>query len=155
MLGRPVERTNTVMLVGGDPDLTQVYGKGLTRSGLFVSTASSGERALLQIGKAVPDLIVTGMQLPGMDGLQLLEALRSSEDPEVRSLPTVMLASLPDEGVRARSRELGALDFLLQPETSAPKLARQVGQLLGAPGRLRKARVIKTGRTTWQILASR
>jgi two-component system chemotaxis response regulator CheY len=153
MIGHPLERTNTVMLVAGDPTVSNLYGKALTHSGLSVLTSSSGEGALLQIGKGLPALVVTDAQLPGMDGLQLLRALHDSDDPLVRGLQTVMMADLPDEHLRARSQELGAVDFLVQPDTPPHQLARRVGQLLRARDRPSKVRVIRTGKTAWLILA--
>ena len=63
----------------------------LSPKGFRVATASSGEEALEVLGKEHPDLVLLDLLMPGMDGFEVLEALRA--DPDTKNVPVVILTS--------------------------------------------------------------
>jgi len=93
----------TVLVVDDDPDLTAVAGAYLERlDGVSVRTSSDPDAALARLDEV--DCVVSDYEMPEMDGLALLDAVRSSR-PEV---PFVMFTGVPDEQVATRARDRGA-----------------------------------------------
>ena len=64
-----------IVVVEDDPHILRVISLWLTRQGHEVLEAANGKAALEIIGAQIPDLIVTDVNMPGMDGFELLEAL--------------------------------------------------------------------------------
>ena len=82
----------------------------LHRAGFEVTTASSGEEAL-EIAKRVPlDAIVSDIRMTGMDGFELVAAVRS--DPALTRIPVVLLSSVLDEQDQQRASTLGVMCVL-------------------------------------------
>ncbi|HEY6104576.1 MAG TPA: response regulator, partial [Anaeromyxobacteraceae bacterium] len=89
--------------------------------------AASGPEALASAVEFAPDLIVTDLLMPGMDGYQLMRMLRAK--PALAGIPVVMLTCVSDGESRAQGLELGADDYLVKPIRRRELLAR-VGSLL-------------------------
>jgi signal transduction histidine kinase len=88
---------------------------------------ASGPEALASAREFPPDLIVTDLLMPGMDGYQLVRLLRAQ--PSLAGIPVVMLTCVSDGESRAQGLELGADDYLVKPIRHRELLAR-VGSLL-------------------------
>ena len=67
-----------LLVVDDEPGLLQAVGVCLKTEGYDVMTARRGEDALAQIADTVPDLIITDIRMPGMDGYALARQLRAS-----------------------------------------------------------------------------
>ena len=93
--------------------------KALTHAGHEVLEADNGEEGLRLIEAHAPDLVLLDLNMPGMDGFEVLQALRSRETG--RSLPVIVLTGLGDEESARRSFQFGATDFLVKP-FSPPQL---------------------------------
>lgn len=76
-------------------------------------TAASGQDAYQQAVEETPDLILTDMMLPDMDGLDLLKQL--GENPDTGQIPVVMLSASPELDMVEICRQAGARDFLSKP----------------------------------------
>ncbi|HVL34901.1 MAG TPA: response regulator [Burkholderiales bacterium] len=83
----------------------------LRARGYDVVTAMDGEAALARVREAQPDLVVSDILMPGMDGYALCRALRG--DAETTLLPVILVTSL--EGERVKGIDAGADDFLSKP----------------------------------------
>jgi two-component system, OmpR family, alkaline phosphatase synthesis response regulator PhoP len=71
--------------------ITRSISMKLTKGGYDVQTAINGRDALELIRKSVPDLLISDCQMPYMDGLELIQALR--EEPATQDLPVIMLTA--------------------------------------------------------------
>ncbi len=103
-------RTN-ILVVDDDPDLLRLMQIRLTAAGYTVSTAESGERALVQASVARPQLVVTDLRMGRMDGMTLFEALRADHP----TMPVIILTAhgtIPD-AVAAVQR--GVFGYLTKP----------------------------------------
>ena len=78
-----------------------------------VELASNGKSALALALRTPPDLVLTDLVLPGMDGFELTRELRAA--PATRAVPVVVLSGLTEEKDRLRALEAGANDFLIKP----------------------------------------
>ncbi len=78
-----------------------------------VSVAMDGETALADIAEAPPDLILLDIMMPGMDGYEVCERLKSSE--ETSSIPILFLTAMTGEQDEAKGLALGAVDYITKP----------------------------------------
>jgi two-component system response regulator TctD len=122
-----------VLLVEDTPDIAVWLATALRQAGLEVSHAADGHAALqaLEPGHGL-DLVLLDLQLPGVDGLSVLEALRRRGD-DVPVLVLTARASVPD---RVLGLQLGADDYLTKPFDLA-ELEARIQALLRRPGRMR------------------
>jgi two-component system response regulator GlrR len=103
-----------LLLVDDDADLLKLLAIRLDAAGYDITTASSGEEALARIGIERPQLVITDMRMPGMDGAALFDAIRVKHP----ALPVMMLTahgSIPD-AVAATNR--GIFGYLTKPYDS-------------------------------------
>ena len=114
-----------LLLVDDDKDLQKLLTMRLEAAGYAITTASSGEEALARIGVERPQLVITDMRMPGMDGAALFDAIRATHP----ALPVMMLTahgSIPD-AVAATHR--GVFGYLTKPY-DAKALTQQIERAL-------------------------
>jgi signal transduction histidine kinase len=126
-------RKPVVLLVDDNVDMLQ-YVRGLLNGRYDVVTAGNGREALKVVERVSPDLVLSDVMMPEMDGFALLEALR--ESPETRLVPIIMLSARAGEEARIEGLDAGADDYLTKPFTARELVARVEAQLKMA--RLRK-----------------
>jgi two-component system response regulator GlrR len=108
---KPTAQRANILVVDDDPDLLRLMQIRLTAAGYAVSTAESGERALVQASVARPQLLVTDLRMGGMDGMALFESIHSHNP----TLPVIVLTAhgtIPD-AVAAVKR--GVFGYLTKP----------------------------------------
>lgn len=115
----------TVLLVDDETDLLRLWRLRLESSGYAVVTAESGEEALAAFAAHKPDVVLTDLRMPGIDGMALFEALRQYN----KSIPVIIITahgSIP-EAVEATRQ--GVFSFLTKPLEGAT-LVGEVGKAL-------------------------
>lgn len=104
-------RQGKILVIDDEQDIRSMIGNFLSMKGYAVTTASSGEDALMQIKISKPQLVLCDMRMPGMDGLMVLKKITES-DPTIK---VVMLTAVQDEDVVAEAFREGAADYLIKP----------------------------------------
>lgn len=100
-----------ILLVDDEEGIRTVLGITLADSGYEVLTAASGEEALALLRRHTPEVVLTDIKMPGMDGLALLQAIKcESPDTEV-----IMITGHGDMDLAVRSLQLRAADFVTKP----------------------------------------
>jgi PAS domain S-box-containing protein len=110
-----------VLLVDDNRDMRE-YVHRLLRPRFAVTTAENGREALLKATSQIPDLVLSDVMMPEMDGLQLLAALR--ENPATSSVPVVLLSARAGEESLIEGMLSGADDYVVKPFTARELLAR-------------------------------
>jgi adenylate cyclase len=90
-----------------------LLGRALEQQGHAVKFAENGRQALEALRQRPVDLVLLDIEMPEMDGYQVLEALRA--DPHLREIPVVMMSSVEEVDSVARCIEMGAEDYLFKP----------------------------------------
>jgi len=108
-----------------------MYQLKLELDGYSVELAGDGETALRMATENPPDLLFLDIRLPGMSGLDLLQALRERE--ATRSLPVVILSAFDEPELRTAGIELGALEYLIKSQTTPGKVSGSVVGWLESP----------------------
>jgi class 3 adenylate cyclase len=111
-----------VLVVDDQPDNVQLLCDLLTLHGYAVETAASGQAALEAVARAVPDLVLLDVVMPGLSGLEVLRRLRA--DARFAALPIVLVTALDPDSERVKGLEAGADDFLGKPVNGSELLAR-------------------------------
>jgi len=100
-----------VLVVDDDASMRKVLGALLENAGWTTTRAATGEEALDLVRAADPDVVISDLKMPGMDGLELLGQLRSSY-PEI---PVVLITAHGSVDVAVQAMKRGAHDFLTKP----------------------------------------
>jgi cellulose synthase/poly-beta-1,6-N-acetylglucosamine synthase-like glycosyltransferase/DNA-binding response OmpR family regulator len=128
---RPVQRRGSILVVDDDEMILALVSEGLVRAGFDVTTADSGLEALRQLAEAVPDLVVSDVNMPDMNGFELVAALRGSA--ALRHVPLVFLTTRSDTGDVLEGLRLGSDDYLTKPFDLAVLVARVSSKLNRPP----------------------
>jgi DNA-binding response OmpR family regulator len=110
-----------VLVVEDDGDIVDVLRRTLRAEGYEVRAAGDGPEALEDLIDFAPDLVILDLGLPGMDGIEVCDRIRSSEHSEV---PVLMLTARADAEDRVTGLDSGADDYLVKPFDRAELLAR-------------------------------
>ncbi|MBI3084291.1 MAG: response regulator [candidate division NC10 bacterium] len=116
-----------VLVVEDDTEVRSLLAWHLRRQGCTVEEAEDGVEALSVIARSVPDVIITDMAMPRLDGLGLLKAMRE-KDPD---LPVIILTGHGSlENAIQALREGGLFDYLMKPLSDVTLLEVAVGRAL-------------------------
>ena len=113
-----------ILLVDDDPTLLSVLSRRLTREGMDVSTAPSGNAALAALDRAWPALLVVDLMMPGMDGFELCRRVKRIAD-----LPIIVLSSVDASESKVRALEQYAEDYITKP-FDPDELVARIGRVL-------------------------
>ena len=115
-------RAPFALIVEDDPITASPVRHRLERSGFEVEHQENGLEALEAIRRALPDLVVLDIRLPGMDGFEILS--RMHDEGMTKSVRTIVLTGLGKESDVARAFSLGADDYLVKPFSPVELTAR-------------------------------
>ncbi|MEO0819504.1 MAG: response regulator [Pseudomonadota bacterium] len=117
-----------IMIVDDSPTMLASIEAILAEKNHTVITADSGEMAAEKLGAgARPGLIITDLNMPGMDGIELIHAIRKM--PRHRFTPIIMLTTESKDALRDQAKAAGASGWIVKP-VDRDSLLQVVGQVL-------------------------
>ncbi len=122
-------RAAKVLLVEDDPASRRLLARALEHLGFEIVTATDGPQALRAIEAAVPDVVLLDFEMPGLNGEEVCQRIRASEEIAVRELPVIMLTAHSGEAEEIGCLQAGANDFVTKPVSRAVLEARIQTQL--------------------------
>lgn len=102
-----------LLIIEDDPSMLELLRVHLRAVGHAVRTVSDAADGIRAILAEPPDLILSDIAMPYLDGMELLRALRS--EPMTRRIPVIFLTGLTDDDTLVKASQLGADDFLTKP----------------------------------------
>jgi len=102
-----------LLIVEHEPSMLRALEGCLRVEGFDVTTARTSAEALLKIAQSVPDLVLTGVHIPGMSGYELAQHLRKS--PRTALVPIVLLTARTDTGERIEGFRAGVDGYVIKP----------------------------------------
>ena len=105
--------SKTILAVDDSPSMRMLLKASLTAKGYTVETAEDGVHGLERLGEVAPDLLITDINMPRMNGIELIEAVRARQ--KYRSLPILVLSTEFSDEKRSRAREAGATGWITKP----------------------------------------
>ncbi|WP_446209670.1 ATP-binding protein [Micromonospora sp. IBSANI012] len=124
-----------ILVADDNADMRAYLARLLTAQGWRVDTVGDGRQALDAIRRDPPDLVLTDVMMPELDGFALVRTLRGK--PDTRALPVVVLSARAGADAAVEGLDLGADDYVVKPFTAADLVARVRATLEGARRRLR------------------
>jgi two-component system KDP operon response regulator KdpE len=118
-----------VLVVDDEPQITRVLRTVLTSQGYQVRTAGEGESALTNFADWHPELVITDLFMPHMDGLELCKRIRA-----ISSVPIIILSVKGEERAKVEALDSGADDYVTKPFGIDELLARVRAALRRATG---------------------
>src|SRR6202030_2421060 len=113
------EVKRNILVVDDEAQITRVLKTTLSSQGYGIRTASDGEEALQLMKDWTPDLIVTDLRMPNMDGLQLCRHIRAESH-----IPIIVLSVKGEEKIKVEALDAGADDYVTKPFNMNELLAR-------------------------------
>jgi len=111
--------TSRVLVVDDEPQITRVLKTVLSSQGYQVRTAAEGESALVSFTEWHPELVITDLYMPRMDGVELCRRIRA-----VSSVPIIVLSVKGEERTKVDALDSGADDYVTKPFGTDELLAR-------------------------------
>src|SRR6266700_6602089 len=114
-----VAEKSRVLIVDDEPQITRVLRTVLTSQGYQVRTAGEGESALSSFNEWRPELVITDLYMPHMDGIELCRRIRA-----VSHVPIIVLSVKGEERTKVEALDSGADDYVTKPFGIDELLAR-------------------------------
>jgi signal transduction histidine kinase len=114
--------TGLILIVDDNPTNLDVISEALSDAGYGIAIATTGERALKQIERRIPDLILLDVMMPGINGFETCQKLKAN--PHTSDIPVIFMTALADEGNKIKGFEVGAVDYIAKPFQEQEVLAR-------------------------------
>lgn len=108
-----------ILVVDDEPQITRVLKTALTSQGYATRTARDGLDALQVIKGWIPNLVITDLRMPNMDGLELCKHLRDNSQ-----VPIIILSVKGEERIKIEALDAGADDYVTKPFNTNELLAR-------------------------------
>ena len=146
----PVSAHGRVLIADDNADLRDYIARLLAERGYETDIVADGHAALVALNSSKPDLLLTDVMMPGLDGFGLLRAVR--ENPDLRELPVLMLSARAGEEAKVEGLAAGADDYLTKPFSARELLARVASNIAMARVRREAADAVKASETALREL---
>jgi putative two-component system response regulator len=141
----------TILVVEDNRDLRDALGEILNFNGYTVITATNGLDALEKMRTITPDLIISDIAMPHMDGYAFFQSVRSR--PEWMAIPIIFLTARGEREDIIKSKDMGAEDYLIKP-LSQDELLTAVRARLERSQQIRMATLRRAYETSLTVLAN-
>lgn len=111
-----------VAIVDDEDDIRELVSINLKKAGFKIKEYSDADLLIKSLSKAVPDLIILDLMMPGTDGLEACKIIK--KDSRYSSIPIIMLTAKADEADKVVGLELGADDYVTKPFSPRELTAR-------------------------------
>ncbi|MDR1955963.1 MAG: response regulator [Treponema sp.] len=143
-----------IMLV--DDNITNLtVGKNALIDKYDVFTIPSGEKLFKLLEKVIPDMILLDVEMPGMNGYEVIQVLKKQE--RFAAIPVIFVTAKSDDGSELRGLSLGAIDYITKP-FSPPLLAKRIEVHLLVESQKRELKAYNTNlqqmvtEKTWEVV---
>ncbi len=113
------ERKGNILVVDDEAQITRVLKTTLSARGYGIRTAADGRQALAEMKHWPPDLVITDLRMPNMDGLELCRRIRADS-----RVPIIVLSVKGEEPIKVEALDAGADDYITKPFNVNELLAR-------------------------------
>ena len=123
---KTTERTANVLIVDDNEDMRD-YIRQTISDNYWVAEASDGEEGLIKALETMPDLIISDVMMPMMDGYELCRQIKNSD--KLKNIPVILVTARASEEMTIEGIEAGAYDYITKPFSPKILLAKIVGIL--------------------------
>jgi len=119
-----------ILLADDSVTIQKVVNLTFADEGIEVITVGDGDAAMQKFNEAAPDLVLADVNMPGLDGYQICEAIKQGD--KTKRVPVILLVGSFEPFDEEKARHVGADDFLTKPFQSIRQLVNKVSDLLEA-----------------------
>lgn len=113
-----------VVLVDDNGGLQRMYAEGLQLRGFEISVAGDYGNAMMLIQRTKPDIILLDLLMPGVNGMDVLRALKADE--QTKNIPVIVLTNINDAYFEHTTRELGVKGYYIKTDITIDRLAGEI-----------------------------
>jgi DNA-binding response OmpR family regulator len=117
-----------ILIIEDDPLISRLYQKAFSFDNYDVDVASNGQEGLLKVKEFKPTLIVLDLMMPKMNGLEVLDNLKS--DKNTKSIPVIILTNLAEEKDAETALEKGAVKYIVKGDHQPKEVVDMVKEIL-------------------------
>ncbi len=103
----------SILIIDDEEDIRDILKYNLEKEGFYVEVASNGEDGLVKIKSRIPDLLILDVMMPGMDGIEVCELIRST--PEFKHIIICLLTARNEDYSQIAGLDSGADDYVSKP----------------------------------------
>jgi DNA-binding response OmpR family regulator len=118
-----------LLLIEDNPLLVGMYKMAFEKKGVNVLFAHDGKMGLHLVKEKKPDIVLLDLLMPGMDGFEILKALR--KDPATKRTKVIILTIVDDTKKRQKAEKFGILDYLLKSKLELHEIVEKVCSYFG------------------------
>lgn len=118
-----------VLIIEDDDFLVQMYATKLELEGFDVVMATDGAKGLKMAGKELPDLVLLDLNLPVMDGFEVLEQLKNNK--ETKDIPVLVLTNFGQKEKVDQCLNMGAEDYLIKAHFVPSEVIDRIKKIIG------------------------
>jgi len=131
----------SILIIDDEDDIRDILKYNLEKEGFYIRVASNGEQGLKLIQQSIPDLIILDVMMPGMDGIEVCEAIRNNA--EFNKILICLLTARNEDYSQIAGLNAGADDYVAKP--IKPKvLVSRINALLRRKGKIELSNTSKT-----------
>ena len=131
-----------ILIVDDNLQLLKMHQKILSFAGYEVEVAKDGKEGLEKVKSGKPSVILLDIMMPEMDGLEVLEILKS--DQETKTIPVIMLSNLSDEVHAQEAVKKGAVKYFIKGDSDPSQIAEVIKEILGEKMESKKGQEVKS-----------
>jgi two-component system alkaline phosphatase synthesis response regulator PhoP len=132
----------SILIIDDEDDIRDILKYNLDKEGFNIDIASNGEEGLEKIKTTKPDLVILDVMMPGMDGIEVCEAIRN--DPKLNQLLICLLTARNEDYSQIAGLNAGADDYVSKP--IKPKvLVSRINALLRRKGKIENDSIPRSG----------
>ena len=117
-----------ILIVEDDKFVRELIVQKLTEEKFEVSSAKDGEEGVAKVESEKPDLVLLDLILPGIDGFEVISRIR--KNPDIESMPIVILSNLGEKNDVDRGIKLGANDYMIKAHFTPKEIVEKVRGIL-------------------------
>lgn len=118
----------SVLLVEDDEYLQSIYASRFELAGCKVYKSKNGEEAIAIAKKEKPDIVLSDILMPKMDGFEMLKRLK--QDKETKKIPVVLLSNLGQEDDVEKGKKMGAADYIIKVHHTPTEIYDRVAEIV-------------------------
>jgi two-component system, OmpR family, alkaline phosphatase synthesis response regulator PhoP len=120
-----------ILIVEDDQFLLDLYVEILSSEGFTIEMAKDGEEAYAKMFAGGYDLILLDIMLPKIDGLKIMERLKSETPPQTPNGPIVIISNLDHDSAITKAMALGAKGYMVKSDQTPDQIVKKIKMYLG------------------------
>ncbi len=117
-----------ILIIEDDPLMQRMYQKAFSFDKYEVSVAGDGVEGLDKVRSEKPTVVLLDVMMPKMNGLETLVKIKS--DPEIKSIPVIMLTNLAGSADAEKALESGAVKYIVKSEQEPKEVVKMVKEII-------------------------